>query len=115
MNPQDVQYWDEWKGELTQAQRSKSRKFVNLIEYAGNDRFVCNPIPGYNSTPHVITKDPEFRFRCSCQGFVSKERRFRQMGGEVPFCSHIHALLLCFSRKKFDRWYLALGGEDFDG
>lgn len=112
MKPEDVQYWDEYKGILTQPQRSKARKFVDLIEYMGNDRFACNPIPGYNSTIHLITKDPEFRFRCSCQGFVSKERRFRQIGGEIPFCSHIIALLMAFSSKKFDRWYLRIPEEE---
>ena len=108
MNAQEVQYWDEYKGELTQPQRNKARKFVELIEYLGNNRFACKPIEGYNSTTHLITKDPDFKFRCSCQGFVMKEKRFKQFGGEIPFCSHIIALLMCFSQKKFDRWWLRI-------
>jgi len=113
LRPEEVQYWDEFNGGLTQTQRNKSRKFVEngCIEYLGDNRFACNPIEGYNSTTHLITKDPEFGFRCSCQGFRMKEKRLRMMGGERPFCSHIHALLFCFREKKFDRWWLRISEE----
>lgn len=107
LSPQDIQYWDEWRQELTQVQRTKSEKFVNLdlIKYIGENKFICEPISGYNVTTHQITKDPQWTWRCSCQGFVTKEREHNT--GELlvrPFCSHIHALLMSFRLKKFNRW-----------
>lgn len=115
MNAQEVQYWDEYKGELTQPQINKARKFIPLIEYLGDNRFACNPIIGYNSTVHLITSDPEFNFRCSCQGFRDKEKKLRSGLTMIrPFCSHLHALFLCFRQKKFDRWWLRIKEEEYE-
>ena len=49
----DVQYFDEWKGELTHSQRHKADQFLglNLIQYNGKGEFLCLPIEGYNQPP----------------------------------------------------------------
>lgn len=116
MRPEDVQYWDEWKGKLTQPQRNKARKFVDLIEYGGGGKFFCKPLEGYNTTTHVIEPDRAYGWRCSCQGFITKKRDTENGTSMIrPFCAHIHALLLAFSKKKFDRWHVRLEEGDFHG
>jgi len=100
----DVQYFDEFRGELTHSQRHKADKFLslNLIQYNGNGGFVCLPIPHYNSTPHVMQRK-EGGWTCTCQGFIMKSRAFSQgLSPNEPFCSHLLALMHAFKEKRFE-------------
>ena len=104
LRPSDVQFWDEWKGELTHRQREKADIFLglDLVVYLGNGKFCCNPIPGYNKTPHVMERK-EGGWACTCQGFRMKERLFEQgLSPNPPFCSHLLSLLLAFKEKRFE-------------
>jgi hypothetical protein len=105
--PEDVQYFDEFKGELTHSQRHKADVFLalNLIHYNGMGGFLCLPIPGYNHTTHVMHRKDR-GWTCTCQGFRMKQRQFEQgLSPNPPFCSHLLALMHAFKNHQFD------GGE----
>jgi len=124
----DVQYFDEFKGELTKDQRDKAEKFLeyDCVRYIGDGKFICLPlnqdteaffcgtwyvkkpyIGYYNSRTYLLTKDPVFGWRCHiCQGYHTKEKTFQAgLSPNPPFCSHLLALMHAFKDKLFD------GGE----
>jgi hypothetical protein len=99
----DVQYFDEFKGELSYSQKRKAEKFLglNLVVYLGSGKFACNPIEGYNHTVHVMTKE-DGEWRCRCQGFNKMDKAFKAgLSPNKPFCSHLLALMLAFKEKRF--------------
>ena len=104
----DVQYFDEFKGELTHSQRHKADQFLglDLIRYDHDTkRFYCLPILGYNHTTHVMQRK-EGGFTCTCQGFRMKQKAFEAgLSPNPPFCSHLLALMHAFKNHQFD------GGE----
>jgi hypothetical protein len=99
----DVQYFDEWKGELTHSQRHKADEFLNqdLIQYSTGGKFICLPIPGYNTRTYVMQRK-DGSWICNCQGFVMKERAYASgLSPNLPFCSHLLALHHAFREKRF--------------
>ena len=103
----DVQYFDEWKGELSHTQRYNADQFLELglVQYASDGRFICLPIPGYNTRTYVMQRK-EGGFVCNCQGFVMKARLLNQgLSPNPPFCSHLLALYHAFKNHQFN------GGE----
>lgn len=103
----DVQYFDEFRGELTHSQRHKADVFLNLnlITYNGNGKFLCSPIRGYNTRTYVMERK-EGGFVCTCQGFIMKQRSYEAgLSPNPPFCSHLLALMHAFKSHLFD------GGE----
>ena len=103
-NKPDVQYFDEFKGELTHSQRHKADEFLSrdLIQYNGRGGFLCLPIEGYNTRTYVMQRK-EGGWACTCQGFVMKSRQFSQgLSPNPPFCSHLLSLMLAFRKKRFE-------------
>jgi hypothetical protein len=103
--PEAVQYYDHMSGELKHSQTHKARKFVEhgCVKYNGNGKFVCEPIPGYNSTTYLLDIDPSTRlFRCTCQCHKMQMRKI-DLGEtlELRPCSHILALIICFKERRF--------------
>lgn len=110
---QDVQYYSSMEKELKHSQVHKAHKLLELgcIEYDKERRlFVCKPIPGYNSTTYELVSlssaeqvklgDSSVSHSCSCQGYVTKQKR-----GETPFCSHLLALHYYFdARNRQNGW-----------
>lgn len=91
--------------ELEGSVGDKIRKLVDgdLIEYKKEEKcFLIHPIKGYNTRTYTIAADKEFGHRCNCQAFVSREKKFREEGGQTsanpPGCAHVAALYEYFSR-----------------
>ena len=102
LTPKNVIYWSEHYMKLKgtdhgKAIQTKARIFLKkgCIEYDPNEtkydayegddghRFICKPIPGYNSTTYRLWQNKETRdFECSCQFYQKTKLQ----------CSHITAL-----------------------
>lgn len=119
-------HWEELEGE---GFRSKAHEFVlhHCLKYVGNDElfkteytWICLPLnteefvehrertfkkkpfsTDYNSTIYRIRQDNR-RFKCSCQGWHTKEKRGegREDGCQ---CSHVLALFLWFKLSKEEK------------
>lgn len=102
----DIQYYDHLKKELTQPQMKKAIQFVKLglIEYIGNNTFLCKKILGYNTRDYTLKRHPEFDWECNCQGWQSKKRKYDAEEAHIPTCSHISALYLYFKSKHSECW-----------
>lgn len=98
-SPKEVQFYSAHARALNHTQQHKVNKFLehNCIEYAGNNTFICKPIPGYNKTTYELTKNDFGGFDCNCQGFQKKLKQF----GEGS-CSHEGTLFEYFARKRKD-------------
>lgn len=119
----EVQYFDEWKGELTKSQKHKAEQLINYdcVRYIGNGTFIVLPLNldiftmfldfrhdkkpfnrNYNNNVHVMVKDPEYGWRCTCQGYVTKEKSLKAgLSPNKPFCSHLYSLMLSFKANRF--------------
>lgn len=101
INSKTVIYWSEHYKMLKGVKeggaiQTKARKFVSLglIDYSKEDKcYLCNPIPGYNSTTYRLFWDKgkvKYNgkgygdFECSCQ---FNQKTFKM-------CSHILALYM---------------------
>lgn len=97
----EIQYFDEWKGELTQRHKAETFLELDLIQYASEGKFLCLPIEGYNTRTYVMKRE-ESRWVCNCQGFVMKSKALESgLSPNIPFCSHLLALMLAFREKRF--------------
>ena len=98
----NVQYYSNHTKELAKSQVHKALCFakLDLIKYAGGV-FVCEPIPGYNSTVYTIDKSKVYEdtFTCNCQGWMKKYKEGEIIPGGAN-CSHVLALYFCFRMKK---------------
>jgi len=102
----NVQYWSHTARQLEKSQINKAKKFIEFdcIKYAGNGVFVCEPLPGYNSTTYTIDKSPNYEktFACNCQCWQKKLKE-GEIIPEGANCSHVLSLYFCFKmNKKFD-------------
>ncbi len=74
---------------------AKARAFVDLglVEYMGHNQFVVHPKPGYNVTDYAVRNEGGF-FTCTCQGFVTKLRKFTkgEFERDEVTCSHVRAV-----------------------
>jgi hypothetical protein len=89
--------------ELEGSTGEKIRRLVEeqRIEYSSEDKcFYIHPIEGYNTRTYTVKADKEFGHRCNCQGFVTRERKFREAPEtqKPPGCSHVAAVYEYFSR-----------------
>ncbi len=93
--PRAVQFYSAHAKALLQSQKHKVRKFLEhrCIEYAGEGKFICKPIEGYNKTTYELVKNEAGEFTCNCQHYTLKRQH-----GEEAWCSHLGALYEFFSR-----------------
>jgi hypothetical protein len=86
----DLCCWDAESKTLLGSQKAKAREFnrLELIKYAGNGKFHCLPVKGYNKTTYTLEKR-NGEWTCSCQWYCKQ--------GLV--CSHIQALWLYLKNK----------------
>ncbi len=94
----DALKWDAYKPGFkgTPSMWAKARGFVDLglVEYMGNNQFVVHPKLGYNVTDYSVRYAKGFGLVCTCQGFVTKQRKW--VRGEISkdevTCSHVRAV-----------------------
>lgn len=83
-NRRRVQFYNEQLGKLEQSKRAKVQKFIEhgCIQFVSVGRFLCNPILGYNKTPHQLDFIPHLgEYSCTCQGWKAHGK-----------CSHVDTL-----------------------
>ena len=78
-----VQYYDAITQRLQYPQAAKIHKIIEkgCLVKIHSDLWVCNPIPGYNSTAYSLKRNSAGKFSCNCQGHNKR-----------GYCSHAHAL-----------------------
>ena len=91
----DIQYYDEREKTLKYDQIHKAKELVKrkCIRYdPGFEKFVCDPIWGYNKTQYRfdICSENLWGWECSCQGWQTKAK---QRGKDYAGCSHVLALV----------------------
>ena len=75
---------------------AKAKAFVDLglVEYMGNFQFVVHPKQGYNVTDYCVRYSKGLGLTCTCQGFVTKLRKFTrgELDRDEVTCSHVRAV-----------------------